>query len=98
MEFGVAVLPWKLFIYEIWDLPFYLAMGDMILGTYRIAHRIGGLFVVFGSLIQVCGYWGFTYCGVSCYVSRHYLVCLVAGGVELLLQEQSLMLMIRPGL
>ena len=40
-------------------LPFYLTSGDKIFGTYRIAHRIGGLLVVCGSLIQVCGYWGF---------------------------------------
>ena len=45
--------------YGIWGLPFYLAIGDKIFGTYRIAHRIGGLFVVWGSMIQVCGYWGF---------------------------------------
>ena len=46
---------------EGWNLglPFYLAIGDKIFETYRIEHRIGGLFVVCGSLIQVCGYWGF---------------------------------------
>ena len=37
-------------------------------------------------------------CGVSYYVSGHYLVCLVDGGMGLLLREQSLMLMIRPRL
>ena len=40
-------------------MPFYLVIGDKIFGTDRIAHRIGGLFVVCGSFIQVCGYWGF---------------------------------------
>ena len=40
-------------------LPFYLAIGDKIFGIYRIAHRIGGLFVVCCSLIQVYGYWRF---------------------------------------
>ena len=41
---------------------------------------------------------GFMYCVVSYYVSGHYLVCLVDGGVELLLREQSMMLIIRPRL
>ena len=33
-------------------------MGDKIFETYGIAHRIGGLLVVCGILIQVYGYWG----------------------------------------
>ena len=40
MEFGVAVSPWQLFIYGIWDFSFYLAIGDKIFGTCRIANRI----------------------------------------------------------
>ena len=40
-------------------MPFYLAIGDNIFRTYRIAHRIGGLFVVCSCLIHVYGYWGF---------------------------------------
>ena len=98
MEFGVTVLPWKKFPSGIWDLPFYMAGGDKMLGTYGIAHRTGGRFVVCGSVIQVCGYWGFHILWGFVFVWGHCLVCLVAGGVELLLLEQSLMSMIRPGL
>ena len=39
----------------------------------------------------------FLYCGVCIMCRGHYFVCLVAGGLELLLRE-SLMLMIRAGL
>ena len=54
MEVGLAVSPWQ--YYGIWDLPFHLAIDDKVFGTYRVAHRIGGLFVVCGCSIRVCGY------------------------------------------
>ena len=60
--------------YGIWDLPFYLAIGDTLFGTYRIAHRIGGLFVVCGCSMLMCGYSGVSFHGVLCYVSRRYLI------------------------
>lgn len=47
--------------YGIWDLPFYLAIGDKLFGTYRIEHRIGGLFVVCGCSIRVRGYLAVSY-------------------------------------
>ena len=47
--------------YGSWDLPFYLAIGDKSFGTYRIAHRIWGLFVVCGCSILVYGYLGGSY-------------------------------------
>ena len=49
-------LPFYLGNDEGWNLrlPFYLAIGDK-----TFAHRIGGLFVVRGNLIRVCGCWGF---------------------------------------
>ena len=56
MEFGVAVLPWQWFIMEFAMLPFYLAIGDKLFGASRIAHRIGGLFVVCGCSILASGY------------------------------------------
>ena len=37
----------------------YLAMDDDLFGTYRIAHRIGGLCVVCGCSVLVCGYLSF---------------------------------------
>ena len=48
MGFGIAVLPWQRFYEGIWDVPFYLAFCDMLFGTGRVAHRLGGLFVILG--------------------------------------------------
>ena len=55
--------------YGIWDLPFYLAIGDKLFRTYRIEHRIGGLFVVCGCSIRVRGYLAVSYIlgfGIMC--------------------------------
>ena len=42
-----------------WDLPFYLAIGDKLFGTYRVAHRLGELFVVCGcSILESAGIRG----------------------------------------
>ena len=68
-KFEVAVFPWEIIkdeilacrltlamvYYGIRDLPFHLAVGDELFGTYRIAHRVGGLFVACGSPMLVCG-------------------------------------------
>ena len=43
-------------------LPFYLAIRDMLFGTYRIPHRIGGLLVKDGGWTRVCGYMGVSCC------------------------------------
>ena len=43
-------------------LPFYLAIRDMLFGTYRIPHRIGGLLVIDGGWTRVCGYMGVSCC------------------------------------
>ena len=75
--------------YGVWDLSFYLALmefgtcrftwqliGDNLFGTYRIAHRIGGLFVVCGCSILVSRYVGVSYWSTEIWVSygvaRHY--------------------------
>ena len=58
MEFGACRFTWQL-------------IGDNIFGTYRIAPRIGRLFVACGSLIQVCGYWGF-------HILRGFVLCIEA--------------------
>ena len=99
MGFGLAVLPWQFFIMVFGILVLCLAFGDQLLGTYCIAHRIGGLFVVRGCSKQVRGYFGgFVYCRASYFVWRHYLVyCL--DSVELLpLEEVVMIIKIRPGL
>ena len=62
--------------YGMWDLPFNVAIDDKLSGTYRIAQRRGGLFVVCGDLIRVSGYMAVSYLGSSYHVSRHNLICL----------------------
>ena len=42
--------------YGIWDVPFYLAIGDKLYGTFCIAHLIGDLYVVCSCSILVCRY------------------------------------------
>ena len=42
--------------YGVWNLPFYLAIGDKLFGTYRIEYRIGGLLVACGCSVRVRGY------------------------------------------
>ena len=81
-----------LIYYGIWDLPFYLAIGDKLFGTYRIAHRIGGLFVVCCcSGLRILG-------GGLYYLSRHYLLY-ASTCVGLPFREAVVMTMkIRPGL
>lgn len=67
---------------EIWDLPFYLDIRDTLFGTYRIEHRVGGLYVVCGGLIWVWGYLMIPYKsteidGVHC-LTRHFVSrCLI---------------------
>ena len=71
----IATLPWQLLMVEfwdyhslypgnsfsdtIWDVPFYLAICAELFETYRILHRVGGLFVVLRFQILVCRYSGF---------------------------------------
>ena len=80
---GIAVLPWQFFMTEIglavslWQLfimefgiylPFYLAIGDELFGTYRIEHLKGGCLwcavVRYGSAdtwwFRI--FWGFVLC------------------------------------
>ena len=65
----MVVLLWQRFVLD-WDWPFHLAIGDKLFGTYRIAHRIGGLFVVCGCSILVCGYLGMSCFIRSCAISE----------------------------
>ena len=78
MEFGI--------------LPFYLAIRATLFGTYGIVHRIGGLFVVYGGWIRVCGYLGVLY-----YVSRNYLSTWYASslGVWSCLPERKSLMIVR---
>ena len=58
---GACRLTLAMICYGIWELPFHLAIGDRLFGTYRIAHRIRRLFVVCGNLMLVCGLLGVSY-------------------------------------
>lgn len=53
----VAIIPWQLpgIFDALLNLPFYLAVGDTLFETCRIAPPIGGLLIVYGYLILVCG-------------------------------------------
>ena len=53
MGFGIAVLPWQLFCYRVWGVPFYLAFCDTLLGTGRMAHRVEGLLVILGGFTLI---------------------------------------------
>ena len=50
-----AILPWQL--KDFWSCRFTSKLiGDELFGTYRVAHRIGRLFVVCSFSTMVCGY------------------------------------------
>ena len=78
----------------IWDVPFFLAIGDKLFGTYRIAHRIrGGGVVVCGCSKRVCGYLGVSYVmGFIQYVEALFGICL---GVWICLPERQSLMIIR---
>ena len=74
-------------------MSFYLAICVELFETYRILHRVGGLFVVLRFQILVYGYWAFLYFGeaflrsVSVFLSE-----------KLPHARQSMVVTIRPGL
>ena len=84
-----------------WDLPFYLAIGDKFSETYRIAHRIGGLFVVCGCSILdpgICGGFILVYGDwvLHC-VARHYDLTDASRGTLLPSEAVDDDITIRPG-
>ena len=93
--FGMVVLLWQRFVQD-WDWQFHLAIGDELFVTYRIAHRIGGLFVVCGCSILVCGYLGMSCVIRSCAISEALFICL-GDGTASLFEAVVMTMEIRPG-